>query len=151
MAGLPREQPKLSFELLVEVGETRLAEARVLLAAEHYVGAIYLGGFAVEVFLKALICRTQNLDGLPRELWTHDLDTLWAEARIEDELKMPQYVEVWRTFRMIVSHWSIRGEEHIRYLAPSISGIDKATAEGFLKYVDDPKTGLLRWLRKLMS
>ncbi|MCB0065385.1 MAG: HEPN domain-containing protein [Caldilineaceae bacterium] len=65
--------------------KARLEDAEVLLAANRYDGAMYLCGYAVELALKARICRTLKWAGYPstrkefegyQSLRTHDLKVL---------------------------------------------------------------------------
>ncbi len=67
------------------VARARLRDAEVLLEARRYDGAVYLCGYAVELGLKARICRTLRWAGYPessrefRRLGSfrvHDLDVL---------------------------------------------------------------------------
>ena len=70
---------------LDRIAKARLEDAKVLLQAGRYDGATYLCGYAVEVALKARICRTLNWTDFPstagefqsyRSFQTHDLDVL---------------------------------------------------------------------------
>ncbi|HBB88531.1 MAG TPA: hypothetical protein DC047_13040 [Blastocatellia bacterium] len=51
---------------LLEIAEERLKDAEALLAAGRYDGAIYLGGYVVELALKSCICRILNWKGFPQ-------------------------------------------------------------------------------------
>jgi HEPN domain-containing protein len=81
---------------LRKIARARLRDAEALLGAERYDAAVYLAGYAVEIALKARICRTLRWDVFPSTVTdfkgyhsfrTHDLDTLLslsgAEQRIE--------------------------------------------------------------------
>ncbi len=48
-----------------QIAEARLADAQLLLDADRYDGAVYLCGDAVELGLKARICRTLRWAGFP--------------------------------------------------------------------------------------
>ena len=70
---------------LRKIARARLKDAEVLLASRRYDGAIYLCGYAVELALKARICRTLKWQGYPstsrefrdyQSFRTHDLDVL---------------------------------------------------------------------------
>ena len=78
------------------IAKARLKEAEVLAASRRYEGAIYLCGYAVELWLKARICKTLNWAGYPannnefkkyRSFKTHDLDVLLHLTGIEDSIK----------------------------------------------------------------
>jgi len=151
MADRPREQPRLSYGLLAEVAETRLGEAKALLAASYWVGAVYLGGFAVECYLKAAICRTHEYEDLPKECRTHNLVLLLTASGLEETLNKSGFEDILESFKKVVSYWNVQGDEHIRYAAPSTSKIKRETARQFLRFVDDAKIGVVPWLRRMMS
>lgn len=48
----------ITASALTRLARARLADARALLQAKRYDGAVYLGGYVVEMALKARICRT---------------------------------------------------------------------------------------------
>lgn len=67
------------------MSRAKLRDARVLYAAKRYDGSIYPCGYAVELALKARICKTLHWDGFPttnkefeglNSLRIHDLHTL---------------------------------------------------------------------------
>ena len=81
---------------LGRIAEERLKDAEALLAAGRYDGAIYLGGYVVELALKNRICRTLNWKGFPQtrsefqnyqSFKTHNLDVLLALAGAEEKIK----------------------------------------------------------------
>ena len=80
---------------LEKIAQARLDDAKALLAAGRFDAATYLCGYAVELALKARICRTLNWSDFPRtpgdfrsyrSFRTHDLQVLLhlsgQEARI---------------------------------------------------------------------
>jgi HEPN domain-containing protein len=85
----------ISTKDLRTIARARLRAAQVLLLAKRYDGASYLCGYAVELALKARICRTLKWPGFPESakdfkgfqlLRTHDLEVLLrfsgAEGRV---------------------------------------------------------------------
>src|SRR5271170_6256898 len=75
----------LSRSDLRRIAQARLRDAEVLFRGRRYDGAIYLCGYAVELTLKARICRTLRWAGFPetagefRDLQsfkTHNLEIL---------------------------------------------------------------------------
>lgn len=87
---------------LRKIAEERLKDADTLLAAGRYDGAIYLGGYVVELSLKSRICRTLKWKGFPQtrsefhnylSFKTHDLDVLLSLSGAEDEIKTKYFVE----------------------------------------------------------
>jgi HEPN domain len=85
----------LSTKDLRAIARARLRDAQVLMKAKRFDGAFYLCGYAVELALKARICRTLKWRGFPesdkdfkglQSLKSHDLEVLLkfsgAEARM---------------------------------------------------------------------
>ncbi|MGH7325047.1 MAG: HEPN domain-containing protein [Candidatus Rokuibacteriota bacterium] len=96
---------------LERIAEARLADARVRFAGGRYDGAAYLCGYAVEVALKARICRTLDWPEFPsttsefqayRSFQTHELDVLLRlsgqEAKVREQyFALWNSVAVWKT------------------------------------------------------
>ena len=85
-----------------KIARARLKEAEVLAASHRYEGAIYLCGYAVELGLKARICKTLKWPGYPssknefnkyRSFKTHNLDVLLHLTGIEDRVKTTLFAE----------------------------------------------------------
>lgn len=99
----------ISVAELDDIGAARLEDAKVLLAAGRLDGATYLCGYAVEVTLKARICRVLNWRDFPstggefqayRSFQTHELAVLLRlsgqAARIkQDHFALWSAVAVW--------------------------------------------------------
>lgn len=78
------------------IARARLRDAQVLLRARRFDGAFYLAGYAIEIALKARICRTlrwtefpetsQDFKGL-QSLRTHDLEILLRFSGVEARVK----------------------------------------------------------------
>ena len=84
------------------IARARLRDAEVLVAGGRYEGAIYLCGYAVELGLKARICKTLKWEGWPSEgnefagyqsLKTHKLDVLLHLSGIEERIKTQLFAE----------------------------------------------------------
>ncbi len=82
--------------VLKSISRARLSDAKVLLEAKRYDGAVYLCGYAVELALKARICRTLRWSGFPEtqsdfrgllSVKTHDLEILLRFSGIEPRIK----------------------------------------------------------------
>lgn len=98
----------LSRVELRKIGKARLKDASVLLRARRYDGAIYLYGYAIEVALKARICRTLAWAGYPatrkefqnyKSFRTHDLDVLLRLCGLEQKIKTHFFAE-WSAIAM---------------------------------------------------
>jgi HEPN domain-containing protein len=93
-----------------KIAHARLKDAKVLLTAGQYEGAIYLCGYAVELALKARICRVLKWAGYPatkkefeglQTFRTHDLDVL-ARLTGRDSVMKKAYFAEWAA----VVEWS---------------------------------------------
>lgn len=93
----------------------RLKDARALYAAGRYDAARYLCGYAVELALKARICRTLRWQGFPESrtdfanfasLRTHDLQVLLELSGVEQPIRAAHDI-----------HWAIVTKWHpaLRY------------------------------------
>src|SRR5947209_2028228 len=78
-------------------------EAKALFKSRHYDGAAYLCGYAVEIALKARVCRHLKWNGFPENkgesrwsqaLKTHDLDALLELSGVQTRI-MSNYVADW--------------------------------------------------------
>ena len=73
---------------LQELARSRLAESVALFEAGHFSGAYYLGGYAIELALKACIAASFQPDTIPdrgfvERIYTHDLRKLVELAGLE--------------------------------------------------------------------
>ncbi len=93
----------ISRNELRKIGRARLRDAEILYNNRRYDSAVYLCGYAVEVFLKARICRTLKWPGYPsnrsefqryQSFRTHDLDVLLYLSGSESKIKS-QYLTEW--------------------------------------------------------
>jgi hypothetical protein len=112
---------------LKAIGRARLQDAQVLLRARRFDGASYLCGYAVELALKARICRTLKWAGFPesgsevkgmQSVRTHDLDILLRFSGIEARVRAKRPAE-WS----VVLGWS----PERRYQAVGLSSAQETT------------------------
>jgi len=96
---------------LEAIARSRLREAKALFQSRHYDGAAYLCGYALELALKARVCRHLKWDGFPENqaesrwsqaLKTHDLAALLELSGVQNRIKST-YVADWS---FIHSNWS---------------------------------------------
>src|SRR5213594_478763 len=85
------------------IARARLRDAQALLRAKRFDGAFYICGYAVELALKARICRTLKWLGFPEDgkefkgllsMKTHDLETLLTLSGIRDRI-IEKHVDDW--------------------------------------------------------
>ncbi len=109
---------------LRRIADAKLADAVVLRQAGRYDNAIYLGGYAVELALKARICDTLGWNGYPetggefhhlQSFRTHDLGMLLHLSGQETRIKN-DFSRAWST----VSLWNSAA----RYLAAGSANED---------------------------
>ncbi len=131
---------------LRKLAQARLDDAKVLFGAQRYDAAAYMCGYAVELALKACICRRLRLRDYPdAELKgafkTHDFDDLALLAGLKETIdlgKNPTLFSNWSTAADWKPEW--------RYRSPgSTNNID---VENMLKALCDPSDGVLSWLKK---
>lgn len=85
------------------IARARLRDAQALLRAKRFDGAFYLTGYAVELALKARICRTLKWNGFPetpqdfkgfQSVRTHDLEILLRFSARESVVRA-KYLTEW--------------------------------------------------------
>src|SRR3989442_14934661 len=90
----------ISVAELDNIARARIEDAKVLLTAGRYDGATYLCGYAVEVALKARICRVLNWPEFPstggefqayRSFQTHELEVLLRLSGQEMRIKQDHF------------------------------------------------------------
>ena len=92
----------LHQEEIENIAAARIKDAEALIAASRYGGAVYLCGYAVELGLKARICKTLNWPGYPstggefndyKSFKTHNLEVLLHLTGIEQQIREELIVE----------------------------------------------------------
>ena len=115
----------------------RLQDAKCLLEAGRFHGAIYLCGYAIECQLKANVCAARRMEGLDQgeaKKLGHDLVNALEKAGLGRKLVGNKDLRI--AFFEIVIRWSAG----MRY---SGARSDERESERFLKNAED----LLTWLR----
>ena len=100
----------LSRTELLRIARARIKDSEALFKARRYDGAICLCGYAVEMALKARICKTLRWDGFPStnkefqdliSFRTHNLDVLLKLSGVEKKIT-ENYFSEWS----IVLKWN---------------------------------------------
>ncbi len=95
---------------LTKTARAHLRDAGILYKRGSYDGAVYLCGYAVEIALKARICRTLRWAGFPstpgefqyaKSVQTHNFDALLLFSGVESRIK-PALAADW----VQVSNWN---------------------------------------------
>lgn len=89
----------ITLNELETIAQARLLDAEALINAGRYDGAAYICGYAIELSLKARICKTLKWSGFPssnsefqnyQSFKVHNLDVLLHLSGMEDEIKNNQ-------------------------------------------------------------
>jgi hypothetical protein len=100
---------------LKKIAKARLKDSEILFRNHRYDGSTYLCGYAVEVGLKARICKTLRWSGFPESkkefenfssFKTHNLDVLLKLSGVESKIKSG-YMTDWS----IIAQW----DSQVRY------------------------------------
>ncbi len=100
----------LNRKTIIQIAKARLKDARTLLSAKRFDGAVYLCGYAIELGLKSKICEILNWQGYPesrkefenyRSFKTHDLDVLLHLSGVEAQIKK-SFLAEWSA----ISQWN---------------------------------------------
>ncbi len=138
------KKPLIKRQVLEELAAVRLNEAKKLLSAGCYAGAIYLGGYAVECYLKVAICAALDWDELRTTFQTHNLEELLVHSGLER--KMQSSPPVRDSFTKIRGLWTMEGNQAIRYRNPSEFKEDDAL--DFLRWVENSEYGVVSWVKQ---
>lgn len=147
---VPGHREKVTrYNVFAQAAIQRHREAHILLEGGGYTGAIYLGGYVIECYLKYLICERYNvihLDDWESEIEQrtgirpqatsahgHFLELLLDYAGLEDPLR--RNAKVYAAFQ-IVNQWHVG----LRYYPSTTS---RRNAERFLEAVELMRCWLL--------
>ena len=99
----------------------KLEEAECLMGFGFFDGAYYLGGYAIELLLKAKVCKTLGIDDFfafsrfKREFYkpykVHDYEELMVLSGLHSEFLMAQKDDVFKAHWSVVDIWN----ENARY------------------------------------
>lgn len=131
-------------EQLQKLSAIRLEEAQHLLSAGLWSGAYYLGGYAVELALKACIAGQFKSATIPdrrfvERVHTHDLERLVEIAGLHLQLNAklrsdPVFERNWQ--------YAIGWSERARYVT-----IEQPVAAVFLNALSDGDHGVITWIQ----
>jgi len=124
-----------------------MTEAEHLLDRGLFAGAMFMGGCALECFLKLAICCTLKLDELPPVFKTHKLEDLILYTGFQKELRGSETLR--ESFDLIVDAWKPDGRSRLLYADPA--GFDHDQAHQFLSQLRDPEHGVISWLKNRLS
>ena len=125
--------------------DARLKDAIALIECGRPAAAILMGLYTVEIRLKVVICRRLDLDRLPKPFEIHDIEELIIGSGLSKKIKQvkrPRAIP--RNWERIVEISLNTGM--IRYRGDSST--DREVASEFMALLDNPTSGVLRWLDK---
>jgi HEPN domain-containing protein len=126
------------------LAKERIREAKVLLDAQHWSGAYYLAGYAVECAMKACIAKRMHAEEFPDKsladkCWTHNLAQLLVAAELKDDFDAAKQADTdLRENWDIVRAWT----EASRYARKK-----RAAAQDLYDAITDRKHGVFSWLK----
>lgn len=130
---------------LQDLAKLRLREAEALYAAKLYDGSVYLAGYAVELALKARICRLLSVAEYPINIGNsykvHDLEQLRVLAGLSAEIDVAKNKDLFDNWSKAVT-WDPEG----RYEAHGTN--NQASAKLILDSIRAKPNGVLTWLSK---
>lgn len=95
----------ISFQELNKISRARIKDARILFKNGAYDGSLYISGYAIEIALKAIICKNLSLSGIPHtaeefgriaRLRTHNLEDLLKQTPNNVSMKIKSsYLGEW--------------------------------------------------------
>lgn len=134
----------ISRDELKALAECKLLDANLLFAHKRFSNAFYLGGYSVELGLKACVARQFGPEAIPdkqfvNDIHTHKLINLVGLAGLTSELKAEQQKSIkFQTNWGIVANW---GPES-RYTA-----VDSLSSHYLIEAIGDQVDGVMRWIR----
>lgn len=134
---------RIDFQKITKI---RIREGRALLRANHFNGAYYLLGYAIECAIKACIAKQTKRYEFPnknriKDCYTHDLETLIKAAGLN--ILLAKELKANNTFQLnwtVVKDWS----EEFRYE----HAIANLKAKDLYSAITDKRNGVLQWLKK---
>lgn len=127
----------------------RLSDAKTLATAGNTASAIAAGLYALEICLKARICKRLDLPSLPNAFEIHELDSLLVLSGLSQAIEET----AWKQVRL---HWGeilvlAASVNELRYLpegSPRLPANARTSADAwtFLERLEHPQDGVLTWL-----
>ncbi len=137
---------KLNHKELIKISNERKLDCYALLKSGRWHASVYMGGYALEVALKACIIKDMNKQFYFNKkdwdsVYTHKINELVVAANLKNELAaITQSDKVFsRNWDTVTNLW----QETLRYR----THISKNEASDFYKALTQRKHGVLRWTK----
>jgi len=124
------------------IGDARLADFQALWKAGRWHTAVYIGGYALEEYLKCAICRALDSQQLPRVFEYHNLVSLLFFSGLQ--AKMTKEAAVYDSFIAVDGIWS----DGMRYEDPNHPKYCDSTCREMDVWLNDTQKGVIPWLKK---
>ena len=125
------------------VAQARLLDFHALKKAQQYAGAVYMGRFVIEIYLKCLICKRLQKHGLPELFHSHDLNGLLYYSGWNEELERD--AQRWDNFTKITA-FKI---DMLRYQNPDV--VTESDCNDWDIWLNDVEGGLVPWLQSKLQ
>lgn len=144
---MPPAHSPLTRRQLQELARLRLREAKALYKARLYDGAVYLAGYAVELALKARICKPLKITEYPesgelsKTYRTHKLEHLKLLAGVSNDIILTKNADLF-------NNWStaVQWDPEQRYDPPGRYNVH--TAKDIIDSITARPNGVFTWLTK---
>jgi hypothetical protein len=131
---------------LERAASDRLADAEALAAAGRHASAIAMGLYAVELHLKAAICRKLDVDALPTAFEIHNLNGLLLLAGLTRKIARKRSHHALKNWGLVLKQSNRLND--LRYKPEADLNIDAAEVTAFLGQLRDPPHRVLPWLSR---
>jgi HEPN domain-containing protein len=129
---------------LQRLADEKLADAQSLLNAGRWSNAYYLGGYAVEMAIKACIAKAFKVETIPDkdlvlDTYTHKFPKLVGTAGLAADLRNKEQAD-----QVFAANWGVANEwsPDSRYQTTS-----EQDARELLEAIGEPNHGVLAWIR----
>lgn len=137
---------------LKKLTQLRLREANVLYDNKLYDGSCYLGGYCIELALKAAICKRMGTPNFfetirsetARAFKIHNLDELVMLAGLRPKFEQLAVTNVNFSYNWSFIKTTINWSEQLRYQV----GKNQIEAQTMLSALTDAQNGILPWIKK---
>lgn len=131
---------------LKELSLQRLEDARTLLSASRYDAAAYMCGYALELALKACVCRRLRVSEYPEKqlkgaLKTHDFDDLALLAGLSNEIDSPSEPQLF-------ANWSTAVGWKPEWRYRPVGSVSETHARAMMTALEEKPYGVLPWLKR---